>query len=260
MVGVMSPEVSMVTPRCFGQREERLGGFLRDEGQVDQVSGEGPLVGPAEQEQCFREVDRPGVDGVEAVDELAGIGVRIVAGHVEQGLRDGKWGAQLVGGVGRESLLFGEARFEPGEHGVEAVGELAELVVAAFELDAVGERSGRGHAGGVGDARQRGEHAAGEDPASAETERQQERQRPGGLRDEGFRRSERSARPSRGGDDHVGDVAQQEHPHRREQHDAASMRNAGVAEGELEANAQTRARYPRSSSLTPALLVRVSMR
>ena len=34
-------------------------------------SGEGPLVGAAEQEQCLGEVDRSGVDGVEAVDELA---------------------------------------------------------------------------------------------------------------------------------------------------------------------------------------------
>ena len=35
MVGLTSPEVSMVTPCCLGQREERFGGFFRDEGQVD---------------------------------------------------------------------------------------------------------------------------------------------------------------------------------------------------------------------------------
>ena len=116
----------------LGEGEERLGGFFRDEGQVDVFSGEGPLVGAAEQEQCFGEVDRSGVDGVEAVDELAGVAVRIVAGDVEQRLRDRQRGAQLVGGVGGESLLFGDVRFEPREHGVEGVGELAELVVAAF--------------------------------------------------------------------------------------------------------------------------------
>ena len=42
-------------------------------------------------------------------------------------------------------LLFGDLGFEPGEHGVEAVGELAELVVAALQPDPVGERSVRGH-------------------------------------------------------------------------------------------------------------------
>ena len=94
-------------------------------------AGEGPLVGAAEQEQCFGEVDRSGVDGAEAFDELAVVAVRVVAGDVEQCLRDRQWGAQLVGGVGGESLLFGDVRFEPREHGVEGVGELAELVIAA---------------------------------------------------------------------------------------------------------------------------------
>jgi hypothetical protein len=36
-----------------------------------------------------------------------------------------------VGGIGCESLLFVHVSFEPREHGVEGVGELAELVVAA---------------------------------------------------------------------------------------------------------------------------------
>jgi hypothetical protein len=131
MVGVMSPEVSMVTP-CFSARgRSGFGGVLRDEGQVDAFPGEGPPLGAAEQEQCLGEVDRSGVDGVEAVDEVAALAVRIVAGHVEQGLRDREWGAQFVGGVGGESPLFGDVRFETGEHGVEGVGEFAELVFAA---------------------------------------------------------------------------------------------------------------------------------
>ena len=131
MVGVMSPEVSIVSAALLCEGEERFGGFLGDEGQVDVFSGEGPLVGAAEQEQCFGEVDRSGVDGVEAVDELAVVAVRIVAGDVEQCLRDRQRGAQLVGGIGCESLLFGDVCFEPREHGVEGVGELAELVSAA---------------------------------------------------------------------------------------------------------------------------------
>ena len=55
----------------------------------------------------------------------------IVAGDVEKCLRDRQRGAQFVGGVGCESLLFGDVCFEPREHGVEGVGELAELVSAA---------------------------------------------------------------------------------------------------------------------------------
>ena len=72
----------------FCEREERFGGFFRDEGQVDVFWGEGALVGAAEQEQCFSEVDRSHVDGVKAVDEFAVVSVRIVAGHLEQRLGD----------------------------------------------------------------------------------------------------------------------------------------------------------------------------
>ena len=54
----------------FGEREERFGCFFGDERQVGVFSDEGPLVGAAEQEQCLSEVDRSGVDEVEAVDEF----------------------------------------------------------------------------------------------------------------------------------------------------------------------------------------------
>ena len=53
-------------------------------------------------------------------------------------------------------LLFGDVCFEPREHGVEGVGEFAELVLSALHPDPVGERSVRGHAGGVRDPGQRG--------------------------------------------------------------------------------------------------------
>ena len=42
-----------------------------------------------------------------------------------------------MGGVGCESLLLRDLCFEPREHGVEGVGELAELVLAAFQQDPV---------------------------------------------------------------------------------------------------------------------------
>ena len=121
------------------------------------------------------EVDRAGVDGMEAVDEFAGVALGIVAGDVEKCLRDRQRDAQFVGGIGCESLLLGDVCFEPGEHGVEGVGEFANLILTAFQLDPVGERSVRGHACGVRDASQRGEHPAGEKRPSHETEYQQER-------------------------------------------------------------------------------------
>ena len=123
----------------LGEGKERLGGLFRDERQVDLLAGEGSLVGAAEHEQRFGEVDRAGVDGVEAIDELGGVAVRIVAGDVEQRLRDCERGAQLVGRVGRKPLLFCDVRFESREHRVERVRELAELVVAAVTRS--GERA-----------------------------------------------------------------------------------------------------------------------
>ena len=159
----------------------------------------------------------------------------IVAGDVEKCLRDRQRGAQLVGGVGCESLLLGDVCFEPREHGVERVGELAELVLTSLQLDSVGERSVRGHACGVGDARQRGEHAAGEQPPSQQTEHQQERHHDGRGRSESAQEVGVAAHH----EDHTG-----VHTTRKgevpggEQHGTCEHEEAGVAEGELEANAQ----------------------
>ena len=135
----------------LGERKEGLGGLFREEGQVDVLSGEGPLVGAAEQEQRLGEVDRAGVDHAEAFDEFAVVSVRVLACDLEQGLRDRERGAQLVRRVGGEPPLFGDVGFEPREHRVEAVGELAELVVPALQLDAVRERPVRSPARGIRD-------------------------------------------------------------------------------------------------------------
>ena len=88
MVGVVSPEVSMVMPRfsARGSSVSVASSAKRDRSTCSR--GEGPLVGAAEQEQRFGEVDRPGVDGVEAVDEFVAVALRIVAGDVEQCLGD----------------------------------------------------------------------------------------------------------------------------------------------------------------------------
>jgi hypothetical protein len=70
----------------FCEGEQGFGGLFCGQGQVEVFSGEGPLVGAAEQQQCLGEVDRSGVDGVEAVDELAAVVVRIVAGTTSRRL------------------------------------------------------------------------------------------------------------------------------------------------------------------------------
>jgi hypothetical protein len=151
-----------------------------------------------------------------------------------------------VGGVRCESLLLGDLRLEAREHRVEGVGELAELVATARQPDPVGERSGGGQARGVRDARQRREHLAGEDPASHEPEGQQEGERDGCLRGEGVLEvgaigDERAGDAARSVEDQdLGDVAQQEHPHHGEEQGPGDHEEAGVAEGELEADAQAR--------------------
>ena len=73
MVGAVSPEVSMVRPRfsARGRSISVASSAMRE--RSTWFRGEGPLVGAAEQQQCFGEVDRAGVDGVEAFDEFAGV-------------------------------------------------------------------------------------------------------------------------------------------------------------------------------------------
>ena len=84
-VGAASPEVSMVTPRFSASGSSVSVASSASERQVDVLAGEGPLVGAAEQEQRLGEVDRPGVDGVEAVDELAVVAVRVACGRRRAG-------------------------------------------------------------------------------------------------------------------------------------------------------------------------------
>jgi hypothetical protein len=77
----------------FCDREERLGGFFGYERQVEVFSGEGALLGAAEQEKSFSEVDRSGVEGAKAFIQLAVVTIRIVAGYLKKGLRDRQWSA-----------------------------------------------------------------------------------------------------------------------------------------------------------------------
>ena len=222
------------------ERKECLGGFFRDEGEVDQFAHERPLVGTAEQEQCFGEVDRSGVHEMEAVDELAAVPARVVAGNVEQCLGDRQWRPELVGGVGREPLLFGDMGLEPRKHGVERIGKLAELVAPAFEPDPMGERPRGRDARGIGDPRQGCQHPSGEKPPSDEAEEEQEPQRLGCPRREGVEEIGAGGAGGAGPESRmVRDVAQEEHPHGRQQQGPRDHEEAGVAESEFEADAHT---------------------
>jgi len=101
----------------------------------------------------------------------------------------------------------------------------------------VGERSVRGHACCLGDPSQGGEHPAGEDPSSHETEHEQERQGFGCSRSERVEQvglvGDESAREDRA----VGHVTQEEHPHSGEQQAACEHEEPGITEGEFEADA-----------------------
>ena len=103
---------------------------------------------------------------------------------------------------------------------------------------------------------QRGQHPAGQQPSADQTEDQQDRQ-PGlprreGLEEVGAGRAEAASRVRARRSRLVRHVAQEEHPHGRQQQDAREHEEAGVAEGELEADAQTPAPYPRSPPSPPA--------
>ena len=73
--------------------------LLRRSGQVDLFPGEGPLVGAAEQEQSFGEVDSSGIDRMETIDEYVRSSCRIVADDVEKSLGDRERGSQFVGAL-----------------------------------------------------------------------------------------------------------------------------------------------------------------
>ena len=68
-------------------------------------------------------------------------------------------------GVGHERALGVEGRLEARQHGVEGVGQLAQLVIGALHGDALVERAGRRALSGHRDLLQRTQHAAGDQPA-----------------------------------------------------------------------------------------------
>ena len=223
------------------EREERFGRLFGDQRQVGVFPREGPLVGPAQQEQRFGEVDRSRVHGVEAVEKLPDVSVRIVAGDVQKCLGDRERRPQLVGRVGGESLLFGDVGFESREHRVEGVGELAELVLPAFELDPMGQRSV---------AASRAASVIRVSGVSIRPARIQPPTRPNTSRNtstsatRGVKARTRSDRlgkkPPGPTTTPSGHVAKKEQPDHAEEDDAGDHQESGVAERELEPNAHPR--------------------
>ena len=121
----------------FREGEQHLGGLFHNQGEVDGFWDERLLVNVAEKEQCFGEVDRSGIDGVKAVDEFAGSRVgslRATSRRVcvmANGVRS-SWEA-LAANLCCSATCVSSL----GEHGVEGVGEFAELISAAWKPDSM---------------------------------------------------------------------------------------------------------------------------
>ena len=169
-----------------------------------------------------------------------------------------------MGGVGGESLLFGHECFQPVQHGVEGISEVAELVTPTWQGYPVGEGAGPHRAGGVSDAGERGEHPAGQQPTSQNPEDQQEYPQDDRGRSEIAQEAAAVRRyEDRGAMDQdrltPRHVSQEERPHRPEQQAAGDHEEAGVAEGEFEANTPARASI-HGLPLSAPVSGRVSMR
>ena len=114
----------------------------------------------------------------------------------------------------------------------------------------MGERTRGGHACGLSDAGQWGEHLARENPSSQETERQEEHENHCCCGSKSAKQERLVPRhdATERADHIVGDVSQEEverlpwlacEPCGREHQEACEHEEAGVAEGELEPDAQT---------------------
>ena len=64
-------------------------------------------------------------------------------GDLQLALEGGQRCAQLVGRVGGETARLGEGGFEPGQHGVESVSQVVDLVVGAPTLEPPAQILGR---------------------------------------------------------------------------------------------------------------------
>ena len=148
----------------------------------------------------------------------------------------------------------------PVEHRVEGVGEIGQLVAAAGQRDAVVERAVAAPARGIGDAVQRPQHDAGEQPSADETEHHQQP----AIAHQAYRtktssRFERfgASRRSTGSDAPFGHEAQQQEAH-DEQRDPGDDEEVPRSSGELDRGPTARearrlSRHGRRSRLVDAV-------
>lgn len=154
-----------------GERGELLARLARRGGQVDVRVGEGGRAAAGGGQQVL---DQPGHPGGRTVDTAGGraalLLVRLLRGQygVQVGADDRERAAQLVRGVVDELALGAERLVEPVQHGVHRVGEVAQLVLGALQLDAFREVGGLDLRRRAGDGAYGAQGAAGEDPAEDE--------------------------------------------------------------------------------------------
>ena len=243
---VMSPEVSMVTP-CFSARGRSVSAAcsaIRDRSTCSRAKDRWPtrlsssIASVRSIARALTARRRSSSSPLSRSGSLRATSRRVCV--IASGVRS-SWEA-----LAANLCCSATCASNCAEHGVEGVGEFAELISAARQPDPVGERPVRSRACGVRDASQGGEHAAGEDPPTHETEHQQEHQHcesclAEGLLAGGAAWKERSANArSRGSDDrNVGEVLHEDSP-QGEQQGTCEHEEPGVAEREFEANTQTR--------------------
>ena len=176
---------------------------------------------------------------MQAFDEFGRVPGGVVAGDVEEGPRDRQRGAQFMGGVRGEPLLFGDVGLELFEHRVERVGEFAELVLrpsmrirwdsdpfpatrvaSVIRVSGASIRPARIHPPRRPNTSRKASAVAAPGAKA--------REEVGAVRTNS--RGD-TATVLDGGVDHLGYVAQQEHPHRGEEQAACEQEEPGIAEG-----------------------------
>ena len=154
-----------------------------DGGEIQRVGEVACLIVASEHEQYL---DEP-LGVVYGLADLGGHRHQLVARRrrfgeddVDRGAHQSQRRAQLMARVGDELPLAGEGAVEPLEHGVEGVGELAQLVARSLQSDALGQVLLACRARSRGESVHRPQDASGDDPA-----RDRRKQRDAGQGEQG---------------------------------------------------------------------------
>ena len=112
--------------------------------------------------------------------QVLGRGLRVGQGDVDHRLRGGQGSAQLVGGVGREPAVDGEGPLQGGQHVVEGVRQVVDLVARAGQVQPLTEVARGGALGRRIHRGQRLQHPPCQNPADGPGEHHEQRQRADG--------------------------------------------------------------------------------